>query len=541
MSSHPDANRPDARGLGFWRRRAAVKSTLAALDQPGLLAGIGRTARELRYAVMARPFGRRWDRFVAFWASLNLLLVIGSLAYIPCRNFLLQRRFTPIPGSGITIPLGILPDITPWLDPLKGIAPQRESKVQRQALRQLDGALAEHGDPRAPGVVAARDAFLASTHALIEDNSFAAVGKAGTLEKIKNRLERRANLDSSNQAVAALLQDERLDQWDQERVFWFGSIDPLVETNYHRSIDENGRPTDVFWQIDLLLFQSVFCFDILLRIVFLRRRLPGLSWRDAALRRWSDLPLLLPFFRWLRVVPVTERLRSSGLANVEPLRAVVSRAVVAFLAVELFEVLAVQLLDAVQTQVRRPDWPSRIRRFAQPGVDLNDTNEVEALLRLWIPLLMVRVLPRLEPQLRKIAAYALQQSLRSTILPTPLRPLAPLLRAGGELSRPISDGMVDVLVEASRQAGQRLRRHDGQGVDLLENLGQQFWEELATALEHGPTLARTQSLICDFLEEVKINTLQTLSPDMVEQLLEEVEGLISRGGEAASTGVAPIP
>ena len=49
--------------------------------------------------------------------------------------------------------------------------------------------------------------------------------------------------------------------------------------------------------------------------------------------------------------------------------------------------------------------------------------------------------------------------------------------------------MVDVLVEASRQAGQRRRRHDGQGMDLLE----------------------------------------------------EVEGLISRGGEAASTGVAPIP
>jgi hypothetical protein len=70
----------------------------------------------------------------------------------------------------------------------------------------------------------------------------------------------------------------------------------------------HGRPIDHFWRTDLLLFQSVFALDILLRMVRLRRRFPGLSWRDALLRRWIDLPLLLPFWRWLRLVPVVERL-----------------------------------------------------------------------------------------------------------------------------------------------------------------------------------------------------------------------------------------
>jgi len=45
----------------------------------------------------------------------------------------------------------------------------------------------------------------------------------------------------------------------------------------------------------------------------------------------STLPLLLPFARWLRVVPVTERLCGAGLLQLEPLRAVISRGVVALL------------------------------------------------------------------------------------------------------------------------------------------------------------------------------------------------------------------
>jgi hypothetical protein len=57
----------------------------------------------------------------------------------------------------------------------------------------------------------------------------------------------------------------------------------------------------------------------------MRRRLPGLGWGAALMRRWIDIPLLLPFWRWLRVIPTIERLQTSGVANLEPLRAVISR------------------------------------------------------------------------------------------------------------------------------------------------------------------------------------------------------------------------
>ena len=95
-------------------------------------------------------------------------------------------------------------------------------------------------------------------------------------------------------------------QLPDEDAQWQQQVLPLVATSYWRSIDENGRPTDHFWRFDLLLFQSVFALDILLRVLRLRRRFPALSWRDALLRRWIDLPLLLPFWRWLRLVPVVD-------------------------------------------------------------------------------------------------------------------------------------------------------------------------------------------------------------------------------------------
>ena len=304
---------------------------------------------------------RGWDRFVAIWASLNLVWVAFDLTYVPLRTFWLQRNLYPIPSVPLVVPLTVLPDVTPLMDPIKGIEPHRETQAYLQAFQLLDQALLAGSTPAQSA--AQRRRVVALTEAMINENPFAASGNSGTLEKIKNRLRQRAGNDSAKQAAAQLLGDTWLAQssWQQERRFWQQQVLPLVATSYWRSIDENGRPSDHFWRLDLLLFQSVFALDILLRVLRLRHRFPALSWRDALLRRWIDLPLLLPFWRWLRLVPVLERLQTSGLVNFEPLRAVVSRGVVALLAVELFEVLSLQILDGTQGLIRSRRWPQRLR------------------------------------------------------------------------------------------------------------------------------------------------------------------------------------
>jgi hypothetical protein len=343
-----------------------------------------------------------------------------------------------------------------------------------------------------------------------------------------------------------LLSPERIQTsgWSQERLFWNDQVLPLVATNYWRSIDENGRPTDHFWRIDLLLFQSVFVLDILLRLILLRRRLPGLSWGDALLRRWSDLPLLLPFWRWLRLVPVLERLQTSGLVNFEPLRAVVSRGVVALLAVELFEVLSLQILDGTQGLIRSRRWPQRLRalRSHQSVASSSDERALVELVRIWAPLLLSRVAPKLAPELQGLLGYSLRQSLERTVVPAPLRQLQPLLQVETGISRQLASGMVDSLLELSRSTGNQLSRRDDVQLDLLQRFIDRFWEELAAALESGSALERSQELLCTLIDGAKGTYLSQINRAGIEALIQELDQLMTAPGPASPEDPAtPAP
>jgi len=482
-----------------------------------------------------------WDRFVALWALLNLVWVAFDLSYIPLRTFWLQRNLYPLPSLPLVVPLGAIPDITPWVDPIKGISPHRETSTWLRQFDRLDQGL----DHLAPGTVPSGELIRRIetqrllTLELIETNPFQL---PGTLEKIKERLRERANRNSAKDATASLLSVDRLVQlgWQAERTFWRQQVVPLVASNYSRSSDDNGRLTDHAWRLDLLVFQSVFAVDILLRVIRLKRRLPGLRWRDAVLRRWVDLPLLLPFWRLLRLLPVIERLHTSGLISIEPLRAVISRAVVALLAVELFEVLALQLIDGSQQLIRSPQWPERIRSLCSHQSVRGSSSqlaegELAELLRIWAPLLLDRVAPRLAPELQGAMGHALQQSLEAVVLPPPLRPVAPLLRMDDGLSRQLAAGMVNNLLALGRNTSDRLSQRDQRQLELLQRCIDRFWEELARALEQGPALQRSQDLLCQLLELVKTRYLGQISRESISDLIQELDALTAALSQESPT------
>ena len=110
----------------------------------------------------------------------------------------------------------------------------------------------------------------------MDSNPFISSGQAGTLEKFKNRLRARTGLESARESAKLLLSPEHLESfpWSQERQFWSQQILPLVESNYWRSIDENGRPSDLSWRIDTP-FQLLFLLDILLRAWRIHGLIPG--------------------------------------------------------------------------------------------------------------------------------------------------------------------------------------------------------------------------------------------------------------------------
>ena len=457
---------------------------------------------------------RRWDRGVALIAVTNLAWVVFDITYIPLRNFWLQCNLYPIPTLPLVVPLPWFPDITPYYDRIKGIEPHRTTRLYIEQFNALDQALTK-GDPSDSSVTTLLKEQLLQTQQLMGSNPFVGSGNTGALEKIKSQLRAKAGEESAREAATQLLSADHLRQvaWSDERLFWRRQILPLVEINYWRSLDASGQPTDLSWRIDLP-FQLLFLLDIGLRSLRLRRRYPAISWRDAVLRRWIDLPLLLPIGRVLRVVPVTERLSRTNLIQLEPLRAVISRGVVALLAIELFEVITIRVVDALQQLIRSPQLPERIRSLcSHQSAGLKPQSELLELLRLWVPVLMVQVGPSLRPQLVEVLHHILRNNLADGLAPAPI-------------SRQLATSVVDSLLNVSRRTGERLGAQD----DVLNELGTEtldrFWEELARAVEDGPLAERSQELLTSLLEEWKRTSFRQLRDQgAVAELMSELEGL----------------
>jgi len=224
---------------------------------------------------------------------------------------------------------------------------------------------------------------------------------------------------------------------------------------------------------------------------------------------------------------VTERLCSAGLLQLEPLRAVISRGVVALLAMELFEVITIRVVDALQQLIRSPQLPQRIRGLCTyQGSNLNEERELIELLRLWLPLLLTRVGPAMRPQLLALTSHLIQQSLDKNLVPEPLRRLPGLHNAETEFSRQLAVSMLDSVLGLSRGAGDRISRKD----PVMESLGTEaldrLWEELAHMLEQGPVLERSQDLLVAFLEDLKRSSFQQLRDQGdVDALISELDGL----------------
>ena len=206
----------------------------------------------------------------------------------------------------------------------------------------------------------------------------------------------------------------------------------------------------------------------------------------------------------------------------------VSRGVVALLAVELFEVLSLQILDGTQGLIRSRRWPQRLRALrSHQSVASRDERALVELVRIWAPLLLSRVAPRLAPELQGLLGYSLRQSLDRTVVPPPLRQLQPLLQVESGISRQLAGGMVESLLELSRSTGNRLGRRDDVQLDLLQRFIDRFWDELAAALESGSALERSQELLCALIDGAKGTYLSQINRAGIEALIQELDQLIT--------------
>ncbi|MFM6282335.1 MAG: hypothetical protein ACKN9K_28575, partial [Dolichospermum sp.] len=117
-----------------------------------------------------QPRNLWFERLMAMTATVNLILVLFDLSYVPWRDFYFRK----------------LPGITQFYDPIKGIETHRDTKQYLEAVRELKAQIIQTGLNSFPVKTKLENLRFLSQE-MIETNPFAGAGKSGTLEKIKNR------------------------------------------------------------------------------------------------------------------------------------------------------------------------------------------------------------------------------------------------------------------------------------------------------------------------------------------------------------------
>ncbi|MBC6477658.1 MAG: hypothetical protein GDA56_07600 [Hormoscilla sp. GM7CHS1pb] len=455
----------------------------------------------------------------------NLTLVAFDMSYVRMRNFWLQGNI-PIPIVGGTIKAPV-PPVTSWYDPVKGIEPHRDTAAYLQRVDALEAQIRKTG-VRSPSSEALLEELRVRSVKMIEENPFQVANKSGTLEKIKNRMRDLIDneQDSSKEAFKTFWSQEYLATASpaQGLGFFEEEIRPPIETNYFRSSDETGEFTDKFWQLDLP-FAILFILEFLARTFYISRQYTSIGWQEAMLWRWYDIFLFLPFFRWLRVIPVTIRLNDAELIDLEPVRAQFSRGFVASFAGELTEVAIVQTINQVQKSVKSGDLARQVfESVNRPYIDLNNINEAEAISGRLVQLTLYEVLPEIEPDLRAWLNHNIESILSQSPVYQGLHALPGLNQLPAQLTLQIATQVSKLLTEGSQSLYDAII-NDPVGGELTNKLVQHFGQALGSEIQQKQNLQELESLIYDFLEEVKINYVQHLSQEDIEQILEQTRQL----------------
>ncbi|MEO1341297.1 MAG: hypothetical protein AAFV28_09185 [Cyanobacteria bacterium J06635_13] len=311
----------------------------------------------------------------------------------------------------------------------------------------------------------------------------------------------------------------------EEIAFFELEIKPLFKTNYYREIGENGGYVDYFGLIDFP-FGALFALEFLGRSWFISRRRVGISWLDAMLWRWYDIFFLLPIWRWLRIIPVTARLSQAQLIDLTAIQRQISQGLVAGIAEDVTEVVIIRLINQIQASVRNGDIGRLLeQQTTNPYVDINDTNEVVELVRIFAKVVADRVLPAIQPEAESLLQYSVDKAIRQS----PAYRGIKMLPGGDRTIASLSQQLVSQSYSAFSSTLQALLVEDEKFDQLLESLIGNTGKIVSNELKAQHSMNRIELLLIDLLEEIKINYVERLSQEDIEDILEQTRSLRKQG------------
>lgn len=459
----------------------------------------------------ARQMRSHWfERLMALMALVNLGLVVADLSYISLRDLY----------------LGLAPRVTTWYgETFKGTEPHRVTTHYLDTVANLEQQVALTGltSPQAQAILADLQQQSAT---MVAENPFQLASRSGNLEQIKNEMRDRMGLESATDSFTAFWSYDHLSTagFPQEIDFFNGEVRPLVETNFFRRIAVHGGFVDCFWRIDIW-FNLLFALELLARSVYLGRRYKNFTWRDALLWRWYDLLLIVPFsglrLPWLalaRVLPVIIRINQSKLMDLAPTQQRISRFVISHVAVEITEIVVLRIIDQMQTLIRDGSVAQMVLRDRgnRRYIEVSGVNELEVLAQRLTTLTVERVLPQIKPELDRLLKHTVTTAFAQAPGYQNFRQLPGLGNLPDQIAQRIT-------ADLSANAYSLLRGSldNQEGGALTQALMKKFTDTFKAQIQENENLGEMESLLVDFLEEVKLNYVKRLASEDVDRLIEE--------------------
>ncbi|MBD2773820.1 hypothetical protein [Iningainema tapete] len=449
------------------------------------------------------PVTRRhlwFNRLMAIIAVVNLFLVFFDMSYIPWRDLYLQE----------------MSSLTQLYDPIKGIEPHRDTQNYLNKVYQLEQVLPTGLESSATETLLAQLRDLSDE--MIKDNPFAGANKSGTLESIKNLMRDRMKMESAHQAFRLFWSEPYLQKagWQSEINFFHTQIQPLIKTNYYRHIGINGKPINRFWLIDFP-FVVLFTLELIGRTFLISRREIELTWRQAILKRWYDIFLLLPFWRFLRIIPVIVRLNQANLINIELIRKQINEDVAANFAEEITEIVAIRLITQIQEAIQNGkiiDW--FLRPQTRHYIDINNTDEIKAIATRILHLTVYQVVPKIQPDIEAM----LHHSIKTILSQSPAYQQLQNVPGLNQLPTQLTEQLVKDISQTAYTTMTTLLE-DPEAATLSNRLIDNFGAALQVAIQNQQNIQEIRSLLIDLLEEIKINYVKGIEEGGVEKSLQE--------------------
>ena len=277
------------------------------------------------------------------------------------------------------------------------------------------------------------------------------------------------------------------------------------------------------------LFFVIFLVEFLARTWYISRHHKGVTWFAAMLWRWYDIFLLIPVFRLFRIIPVIVRLNQAKFINLKNIQMEAKQGFVASIADEITQVVILQIINQFQASIQGGEIRNLLlQRRTNSYIDLNEINESGEIVRIISQFTIYDVLPKLKPNFEAIIKYNIESILTNFPPYQALQKLPgvePLeTQLTGQIATQIFQTMLDFLTNFVKK--------DPAFDQLLTQLVDKFRQTMATELKATQSVEQIEYLLVALLEEIKVNYVQHLSQEDIEEILEQARTIKQQSSAA---------